>query len=422
MFRYVWNGLCRTVRSRPQVAAQTSINDEDEQPLLEELIFVEDGSKYLSNFGGGTNYRRFRNDLLASASLVGVQCRQLSSASSSLYHGRYNLPRYNELPCPDLHCLLTKDEIESLIRGSSPIKSTNVKSKSIKRQVIVEGNKLLSPLKFVDQVHVETVINKQTENKQTERKAEPLKRVDTFQTLLSSVPVAKFVSSTQHCVAESHHVRGNEIMRAGKHEKAFRHFLLGSLQGCSKSQFNVALCYHFGTGTSVNLQQATRYYSMAAKQGHAHAQYNLALLLLNEGSPSVWKMARVQHLLLKSTEQGFAKSQCLLGTLVVDDDPVKAVQLFQQSSELLPLSKHHLAQCYQHGLGGLPVDGDKSLQLYTEAAEAGCLESQYRVAVTLWDGCKGVSQNRQLAVKMLKQAAGKGSRQAEEKLKQLKLK
>lgn len=432
MFRYVWNGLCRTVRSRPQVAAgQTSHSEDDEQSsLLEEVIFDD---KYLPVAVAG-NHRQFRNDLLASTETSSSFVRQhrfLSTSSLSSLSRSVDLPRYtNELPSVDLNHLLTKDEIESLIRGGSPNKKVGKLKVKDKQYNKLRVGKVVDKLPIKESISVEPqvleeILNKK-EIKNKQQNENKLKRVDTFQALLSSAPVANFASTAQHCVAESHHICGNQSMKEGKEEEAFRNFLLGSLQGCSKSQFNVALCYHFGTGTRKSLKLATSYYKLSAEQGHPHAQYNLSLILLGEDSSSVWKMTQILQLLQSSADQGFVKSKCLLGTLLIGCeegagyyDPVKAVKLFQQSCEKLPLSKHFLATCYQHGLGGLNMDIVKSFQLYTEASDAGCIESQYKVALMLWDGCKGIQQNQKLARHLMQQTATKGSLKAKQKLREI---
>ena len=69
MFRYIWNGLCRTVRSRPQVVAQTSVTDEENEVYSYSVIDIlhHHDQECLPPSG---SYREFRNDLLLSTALI----------------------------------------------------------------------------------------------------------------------------------------------------------------------------------------------------------------------------------------------------------------------------------------------------------------------------------------------------------------
>jgi len=230
-----------------------------------------------------------------------------------------------------------------------------------------------------------------------------------------SSQLQKFSSSAKDCVGRTHNKHGNHLMKEKKYEQAFIHFLLGALQGCSKSQFNVAICYQLGKGTKKDLKQAEHYYGLSANQDHPHAQYNLSLLLL-EGDRNAFTKARVYNLLKRSASQGFDKSQCLLGCLLIseDENSSEAVKLFHQSSENgNMLSKHHLAQCLHYGLGDLDIDLNKSFHLYGECSQHGMVNSQFEMAC-MYDG--EVTKNTKLAVEMFKEAAKKGSLKAKNKL------
>jgi TPR repeat protein len=59
-------------------------------------------------------------------------------------------------------------------------------------------------------------------------------------------------------------------------ERAFYLFLLLAKAGVILAQNSVARCYQNGVGTSVNYQEALRWYLKAANDGYVLAQYNLA--------------------------------------------------------------------------------------------------------------------------------------------------
>jgi len=445
MFRYVWNGLCRTVRSRPQAVAQTSVTDEENEVYSYSTvidILNHHDQECLSPSG---SYREFRNDLLLSTALIAPTVNHTtrrylttsSASSSSCSREEFHLTHYNDLPSPDLNYLLSRADIESLIRpkhenkvGRKPsvifgYSSDNIGFvlkyvRSYNEETIASKHKTDTPIKQENGIrtinakikgnHVKFLPNV-NENPEVKRSVKGEEANDGLSSQLH-----KFSSSTKDCVRRTHNKYGNQLMKEKKYKQAFIHFLLGALQGCSKSQFNVALCYQLGKGTKKDLKQAEYYYGLSANQDHPHAQYNLSLLLL-EGDMNAFTKARVYNLLKRSAYQGFDKSQCLLGCLLINEDTScsEAVKLFYQSSENGNiLSKHHLAQCFHYGLGYLDIDLNKSFHLYGECSQHGMVNSQFEMACMLYDG--EVTKNTKLAVEMFQEAAKKGSLKAKNKL------
>ena len=54
-------------------------------------------------------------------------------------------------------------------------------------------------------------------------------------------------------------------------------------QGYARAQFNLGVMYDFGEGVPENDAEAVKWYRLAAEQGHADAQYNLANYATGEG-------------------------------------------------------------------------------------------------------------------------------------------
>ena len=54
-----------------------------------------------------------------------------------------------------------------------------------------------------------------------------------------------------------------------------------------------------------------------------------------------------------------------------------------------PLSTYHLAECHEHGLGGLIIDNGKAFELYASAANLGHKEARFKMAMILFNGCPG---------------------------------
>ena len=58
------------------------------------------------------------------------------------------------------------------------------------------------------------------------------------------------------------------------------------------------------------------------------------------------------------------------------------------------LSTYHLAECYEHGLGGLKVDTSRAFELYAAAASQGHQEAHFKMALILLSDCPGTKSSR----------------------------
>nr|XP_009862077.1 DAP3-binding cell death enhancer 1 [Ciona intestinalis] len=256
------------------------------------------------------------------------------------------------------------------------------------------------------------------ETKGTERKTPPSDQI------VSEEDLEEFVQSTQHAVGMSYNVQGLNHVKAGEYKAALKCFEQGSEEGLSKAQFNLALCHQLGKGTKVDMDKAVHYYKRAALQEHESAQYNLALILLEEDNKV--KVAHGLHLLEKVALKGNVQAQSYLGSFLaqpgVHCNRKKAVHMFQMAANSGDaLSTYHLAECYEHGLGDLKVNSSQAFQLYATAAQLGNTDAHFKMACMLYNGCEGVERNTQLAEEMLQETASKGHRLSALKLWEIKL-
>jgi TPR repeat protein len=53
-------------------------------------------------------------------------------------------------------------------------------------------------------------------------------------------------------------------------------YTLSANQGVAQAQYNLAVCYHHGTGVDRNEREAMRLYRLAADQGHTAAEQELS--------------------------------------------------------------------------------------------------------------------------------------------------
>nr|CAB3237328.1 death ligand signal enhancer [Phallusia mammillata] len=228
---------------------------------------------------------------------------------------------------------------------------------------------------------------------------------------VSDEDVEEFVSSTKRCIGLTYNIQGLNLFKSGKFEQAVESFSNGSIEGCSQAQYNLGLCFERGKGTDMDIEKAKKEYRKAASQGHKWAQYNLALILFDDNNAV--QTAHGLYLLEEAAKQGMAEAQSLLGAKLAQpglhNNMKKAVEMFKMASEQQDmLSTYHLAECQEHGLGGLATNPLQAYELYTTAAAMGHLDSKYKMALILAKGCDGLEQNEKLAMKLFQEAASAG--------------
>ena len=67
-------------------------------------------------------------------------------------------------------------------------------------------------------------------------------------------------------------------------EEAVRYFRMAASQGHADAQNNLGICYQDGEGVTKNLNEAAYYYSLAAEQGNKIAKSSLRELLTEQPS------------------------------------------------------------------------------------------------------------------------------------------
>ena len=72
-----------------------------------------------------------------------------------------------------------------------------------------------------------------------------------------------------------------EYYEQGNHAKAFEWYTKAAHQGDAVAQFNMGVMYEFGKGVHQDDQKAVEWYTKAAQQGYAVAQFNLGVMYDN---------------------------------------------------------------------------------------------------------------------------------------------
>lgn len=152
------------------------------------------------------------------------------------------------------------------------------------------------------------------------------------------------------------------------------------------SQLALGLCYALGEGVPKDLTKAMEWYTKAAEQGNAKAQWNVAVMHA-QGQGGVDRDARTAALWhQKAAMQGFAPAQAALGLMYasgvgVDKDAGKALALLQQAALQGDMeAQHNLAVMYEQGLAGEP-DLEQALAWFSKAAQQGLPTAQERLGM-----------------------------------------
>ena len=194
-------------------------------------------------------------------------------------------------------------------------------------------------------------------------------------------------------------------------------------QGHVEAQYKLALAYENGYGITQDLSEAVKWYHKAAEQGYveasrhlqsaevllaaqngnAEAQYNLALAYEN-GNGMTKDLSEAVKWYRKAAEQGHAGAQKKL----------KTAELLLNAQNGNAEAQYKLAQAYEKG-SGVTKDLTEAMAWYHKAAEQGHAEAQYKLA-TAYESGTGVGVNLSEALKWNRKAAEQGIAEAQYKL------
>ncbi|KAF8644145.1 hypothetical protein AX16_008672 [Volvariella volvacea WC 439] len=209
------------------------------------------------------------------------------------------------------------------------------------------------------------------------------------------------------------------------HERAYHLYLQAAKQNHPAACYRVAVCNEIGAGTRKDASRAAAFYRKAASLGDTAAMYKLGMILLNgllEQQPSPREAI---NWLKRAAEQADEENPHALHELgllyesqdptLLPYDPVLAKNLFTQAAQLgYTQSQFKLGQCYEYGTLGCPVDPRRSIAWYTKAAEKGDSEAELALSGWYLTGSEGVlKQSDSEAYLWARRAAGKGLSKAE---------
>jgi TPR repeat protein len=166
--------------------------------------------------------------------------------------------------------------------------------------------------------------------------------------------------------------KADNYYSSGDYSEAMKWYLLAAEQGHARAQFCVAVNYDEGKGVSQDYKEALKWYRKAAEQGDVDAQCNLGSAFGNgEG---------------------------------VEQDYTEAVKWFHKAAEQgNQTGQLGLAICYDEGYG-VEQNYAEAAKWYRKAAEQGDAQAQVNLGFLYKNG-NGVNQNYSEAAKWYRKAA-----------------
>lgn len=198
---------------------------------------------------------------------------------------------------------------------------------------------------------------------------------------------------------------------------------LKSLEGQNhddKLQYRLGWMRLHGVGTEQDEQAAREWFERSAKLGNPHAQYQLAKLILADGSSTAEQVRTAVEWLTKAAEAGQDCAQYALGKLYrdgigVEKNILQAVVWFAQAAERdNSYAAYALGKLYLEG-EEVPMDMEKALRWLRRSAELGNQFAQYRLGRLLLTG-EDTPKDVTEAMRLLTASADQGNQYAQYQL------
>jgi TPR repeat protein len=165
-------------------------------------------------------------------------------------------------------------------------------------------------------------------------------------------------------------------------EEALKWYKLAAEQGYARAQYNVGFYYSCGKGVAQDYQEALKWYKLAAEQGYVKAQFSIGNAYAGgKGMPQDYKEALKWYTL--AAEQGDANAQYSIGLMYdngkgMSQDYQEALKWYKLAAEQgHAWAQVNLAHIYVEGEDGVPQDHEGAFKLYALAAKQGDADAQF---------------------------------------------
>jgi len=238
-----------------------------------------------------------------------------------------------------------------------------------------------------------------------------------------SMAISWFTDCAQRGNAEAMYHLALIFLKPGPNQKVDQaQSLLQSAaeNGHALSMLTLGKLYHEGTVLPKEDSKALFWYTQANAQNHPEAEYELAMLLLNE----TWQLdENPVNLLNKAAEQNYVPAQLALAKMYQDGEKVQrneanAFGWYLRAAKMAdPEAYYQIGLSFVHGQLKQPKNRDLGVEYLKQAAELNYMPAQYALANLYLDG-HAVLADRQEAMDYLMQAANAGWIDAQLKLAQ----
>lgn len=176
----------------------------------------------------------------------------------------------------------------------------------------------------------------------------------------------------------------------GKHAEAAKLYQWAAGKGIATAQVRLGQMYRDGLGVGKNLREAYRLFGLAAKQGDAAGQAELAQALANGNEVVKRDVGRALELARASAKQGNAKGQVLLGIMLsegwgVAPDAKQAIKWWlRAAAQNEDTAMTMLGWAYKNGKG-VAADPAEAFKWFLLGAKQGNANAQAQVGRILLD-------------------------------------
>lgn len=160
-----------------------------------------------------------------------------------------------------------------------------------------------------------------------------------------------------------------------------------ALQGEPEAQCTLGARYASGEGGEQDFAKSLEWYTKAAEQGNAKAQWNVAILYARGPGGIAQDMQQAVQWCQQAADQGFAAAQATLGLMYangqgVEKDMGQAVALLQQAADQGDAeAEYNLAIMHEQGLPTGTADPKQAFDWFSKAAEQGLPAAQERLGL-----------------------------------------
>ena len=194
--------------------------------------------------------------------------------------------------------------------------------------------------------------------------------------------------------------------------EAVKWFTKAAEQENAKAEYNLGICYYYGYGVQYrDRREAVKWYTRAAEQGNADAQNDLGYCYeFGEGVDKNLKEAVKWY--TKAAEQGLPIAQCNLGICYeygkwVEKNLEEAVKWYTKAAnQEYAQAQYLLGKAYDKGEGVAKNDSE-AMKWYLKAVKNNYPQAAYYYGAMLLEGNKqkGITKNIPEGVKYLRKAA-----------------